>query len=314
MYKLTNDTKISLPIAVWLAHDSYDYDDRENVISVTSLLKPTRMIVLGKKFVGESKTVDIENLIASSMGTALHDSVEFAWRHEDTVAKTLSRLGYENPKRILGSIQFEKRSEMEFGHWIVSGKFDIVFAGFPMDVKSTTVYGWIYDSNAFEHKFQLSAYKKLNPDIITKDVGYIEYIFTDWSKQKARADRQYPQSRVATKEVELFTDEEITKLIEDKLHDIDEQLLLSEPELRDCSNEELWATPDTWKYYAKPTAKRATKNFDNPEEAQQRMVKDGNKGKIEFVAGTVKRCKYCQYTEICSQYKRMKEEGRNIDE
>ena len=43
-FKYTNKDNISLPLAVWLMHDSYDYDKRENVISATSLLKPTRAL------------------------------------------------------------------------------------------------------------------------------------------------------------------------------------------------------------------------------------------------------------------------------
>lgn len=311
MFKLTNETKISLPIAVWLAHDSYDYDDRPNVISMTSLLKPTRMIVLGMKFAGEDKTVDVENLIASSMGTALHDSVEFAWKDKKKAVETLERLGYKSGEKIYDSIQFEKRSEMKFGKWIVSGKFDIAFAGYVQDVKSTTVWGWMNGSNEFEHKFQLSGYKLLNPDIITKEVGYIEYIFTDWSKMESLRNRQYPQSRVATKEVQLFTDTEMVELIETKLDDVERQLELKEPELTDCTEEELWATKDVWKYYKNPAStRRATKNFDNESDAHARFIQDGSVGFVKMVAGEAKRCKYCNFTEVCSQYKRLKKEGR----
>lgn len=314
MFHLENKTKISLPIAVWLAHDSYDYDDRKNVISMTGLLKPTRMVVLGMKFAGESKTVDVENLIASSMGTALHDNVEYAWKDKKKAIETLARLGYKEGESIFNNITFEKRSEIKVGKWIISGKFDIVFAGYVQDVKSTTVWAWMNDSNKYEHQFQLSGYKLLNPDLITKDKGYIEYIFTDWSKMEALRNRQYPQSRVATKEVDLFSDEQMLELIETKIDDIEEQLELTEPELRDCTDEELWATADTWKYYKNPNStKRATKNFDNPIDANTRMAQDGNVGIVKLVAGEAKRCKYCNFTEICSQYKKLKKEGRVND-
>jgi len=311
MNKLTNESKITLPIAVWLAHDSYDYDDRKNLISVTSLLKPTRMIVLGRKFTDTSKTIDVENLIASSMGTALHDSVEFSWKDRDKAIETLARLGYIEGAAIFDNITFEKRSEMVFGDYIISGKFDIVFAGFVQDIKSTTVWAWMNDSNEFEHKFQLSAYKLLNPDIITEDIGYIEYIFTDWSKAEARRNRQYPQSRVATKEVHLFSEEEMVELIERKLHHVTEQMQLNEPEIEYCTDDELWSTKDTWKYYKNPAStRRATKNYDNIDDAHAHFVKDNSKGVVKHFPAEAKRCKYCNFTEICSQYKQLKEEGR----
>ena len=34
-FKYTNKDNVSLPLAVWLMHDDYDYDKRENVISAT---------------------------------------------------------------------------------------------------------------------------------------------------------------------------------------------------------------------------------------------------------------------------------------
>jgi len=311
MNKLTNNNGISLPIAVWLAHDTYDYDDRPNLISVTGLLKPTRQIVLGRKFSDASKDIDVEVLIASSMGTALHDSVEVAWKDRETTIKTLGRLGYKNGAKIFDSIIFEKRSELELFGFIVSGKFDISFAGYVQDVKSTTVYAWMNDSNEFEHKFQLSAYKLLNPDIITKDVGYIEYIFTDWSKAEARRNRQYPQSRVATKEVQLFTKEEMLELIEQKLYEVVENEKLDEPNVIQCSEDDLWATKDVWKYYKNPESRRrATKVFDNESEANQRLSNDNNVGVVVRFMSEAKRCKYCNYTDVCSQYAQLKKDGR----
>ena len=35
-FKYTNKDNISLPLAVWLMHDSYDYDKRDNVIRLKS--------------------------------------------------------------------------------------------------------------------------------------------------------------------------------------------------------------------------------------------------------------------------------------
>jgi hypothetical protein len=47
--QLTNDQKIGLSMAVFLATDNYDYDPRPNCISATGLLKPPRQVVLSKR-------------------------------------------------------------------------------------------------------------------------------------------------------------------------------------------------------------------------------------------------------------------------
>ena len=46
---ITNNHGISLPLAVWLLHDDYDYVKDENYISATSLLKSTKQIILSKR-------------------------------------------------------------------------------------------------------------------------------------------------------------------------------------------------------------------------------------------------------------------------
>ena len=49
MKKVTNKLGLSLPIAVWCLMDNYNYDERPNSISTTTLLKPIQQIYLGKK-------------------------------------------------------------------------------------------------------------------------------------------------------------------------------------------------------------------------------------------------------------------------
>ena len=92
-YKYTNPYGISLPLAVWLMHDDYDYDDRPNVISATSLLKPTRALVLSYQNKGLDKEVDIMSLVPSRMGSAIHAIAEQAWTDRGNVSKAMSALG-----------------------------------------------------------------------------------------------------------------------------------------------------------------------------------------------------------------------------
>ena len=64
--RYTNQFNISLPLAVFLATDDYDYEP--NVISVTSLLKPVRQLVLSKRVKPDEALVDISGLVSARMG------------------------------------------------------------------------------------------------------------------------------------------------------------------------------------------------------------------------------------------------------
>ena len=95
-FKYTNKDNISLPLAVWLMHDSYDYDKRENVISATSLLKPTRALTSIQQNKGLDKTVDIMNLVSARMGSAIHAIAEEAWIDRDNITRALETLQMSN--------------------------------------------------------------------------------------------------------------------------------------------------------------------------------------------------------------------------
>ena len=49
MNRMSNNAGIDLAAALWLAHDDYDYVDKPNYISVTTLIKPIRQIILGMR-------------------------------------------------------------------------------------------------------------------------------------------------------------------------------------------------------------------------------------------------------------------------
>jgi hypothetical protein len=173
-----------------------------------------------------------------------------------------------------------------------------------MDIKSTSVWTYMFGSNDDKYIKQMSIYKWLNSDKIKKPTGIIHFIFTDWSKQKAYQDRQYPQQRVLSKEYTLMTLEETEEFIKSKLKEIDKALEMYNKtgKLPICSDEELWKDPDMWKYYKKKSANRATKIYYTEEEAYQRLTLEGQ-GEVRFFKGEPKRCNYCNVREYCDQYK-----------
>ena len=57
---------------------------------------------------------------------------------------------------------------------------------------------------------------------------------------------------------------------------------------------------------------RATKNYDTLDEAQIRLITDGNVGTVVTVPGEVKACRYCEVSDICEQAKNLIQQGRLV--
>lgn len=316
--KITNNSNIPLGLAVWLLHDEYDYNADPRYLSVTTLMKPLKQIILAKRVPKESRTMDVSELVAARMGTALHDSIERSWTQGHD--RALRLLGYPESIRKLvlinptkeqlaateGAIPvyLENRAFKEVGDWTVGGKYDLVAEGIPQDNKSTSAYTWLYGTRDDEHILQLSLYKWLNPEIITEDYGQINYIFTDWAKAQAAANPKYPQSRLECKQLDLKSPAEMQKWVEAKLALISKFWDAPESAMPNCTDEELWRSEPKYKYYSNPEAAqkggRSTKNFDSLAEAHSFKASKGV-GVVITIVGEPKRCGYCAAFDVCKQ-------------
>ena len=320
----TNKNNVSLALAVFLMYDNYEYDERPNSISATGLIKPLRQLVLSKQNPALLKTVDIADLVATRMGSAIHKGCEDAWTDPENVKNALKVLGASeeainniriNPPYVKPGetpVYVEQRAEKEIIDFVISGKYDLVLDGTLNDYKSTSVWTYIFDSNADSYVKQGSIYKWLSPDKITSDYININYIFTDWSAAKARMDtKSYPQIKTLTKQYPLWSTEETENWIMNKIEHYKVLANAPQEELPQCTDEELWATEETFKYYKNPNKlDRSTKNFKTMDEALVRKSADGDVGIIKTVPGEVKACRYCPVIGICTQAETMLAEGR----
>ncbi len=319
MRKFTNNEQIPLALAVFLAQDNYDHE--EDVISATTLLKPVRQVVLAKRVPQEDALVDIAGLVASRMGSALHDAIEQSWLGD--VSATLTALGY--PKRVaervkvnplkeeLGNcipVYMEQRAYRDIEGFRVSGKFDFIGEGSVQDFKSTSVYTYMNQTNAVKYPLQGSIYRWLNPDIITEDFMFIHYLFTDWSSAKAKSEQGYPRSRVLSQRYNLLSLEQTEQYIRTRLQLIRKYMDAPEESIPECTDEDLWRKETIWKYYKDPNKlARSTKNFTNKAEAFARFAEDGSSGAVREVKGTVGACKYCPAFTVCTQKDRLIADG-----
>ena len=319
-----NTTNVPLVLAVWLANDSYDYDPRNNLVSTTGLLKPIRQSILASRI--KEANVELSMLTSSRIGSAIHDSIERAWHNPEAVKKGLKACGY--PNRVIDSIvinpdpstlteddlpvYLEQRAEKEFKGFIVSGKFDIVINGMLGDIKNTSVFTYMNQTNAEKYILQGSIYRWLNPEIITDDYMEIYHQFTDWSALDAQTkkDKGYPPTKLMSVKYRLLSLQETERFISNQLDKLSKLSSLPQSELPLCTDEELWMDPPTYKYYSDPSkTTRSTKNFDNPAEANLHLANAG-KGIVLEVRGKAKACRYCNAAPICTQYEQLQLEGK----
>jgi hypothetical protein len=312
MTTYANTSAVPLSLAVFLATDGYDHDS--STISATALMKPLRQIILGNRMPEGDASVDLIQMVPSRMGSAIHDGIERAWLHNHAVA--LKSLGYPDKviDRVLINpepedlyedcipIYMEQRAHKQVGKYVVSGKFDFVGDGRVEDFKSTGVFTAINHTNDDKHTLQLSLYRWLNPEIITKDDGVIQFIFTDWSSARARTEAKYPPQRIQQRILPLKSVAETERYVINKLALIDKHELTPEADLPLCTDEDLWRSAPVFKYYKNPEKlARSTKNFDTKPEAYIRMAEEGGKGIVLEKPGQVMACKYCNAFALCSQ-------------
>lgn len=312
--KYTNQHGISLPIAVWLLYDDYDYVNEPNYISATTLLAPLKQYILSKRIPPEERQHDVYDFMAASLGNAIHAGIEKAWK--EAGPQLMKKLGY--PDHVCDKIVvnpdeewlklnpgyhpvwIEQRAYKELDGWLIGGKKDMIIDYRLFDNKSTSVWTYILGSNEQAYTEQGSILRWLEPEKIQDEFIYINYIFTDW--QKAMINRAgYPQTRTFEKPYPLMPIDKTEEWIRTKLAQITKYRTAKEEDMPRCSDEDLWRSAPQFKYYADPSKLgRATKNFDNLADANKMLAEKG-KGIVITKPGEVKRCQYCPAAPICKQ-------------
>lgn len=310
----SNVNGLELSMAVFLAHNDYDGDSPDDkTISVTSLLKSTRQIVLTKRLSGDLVS-DVYNFVASRMGSSWHLAIEQALT-SDKLKDTLISLGYpprvvelvivnptkeylkDNPDAI--TIYTENRVEKVVNGWIISGKYDQVIDGVLEDNKQTKTFSYNSETKKEDYILQGSMYRYLNPDIITADYMRINFNFPNWEKYMSKKDG-YPHSQLMSQVLKLKSTKFVEQFIISKTNEINKYIDSEEGVLPFCTPRELWQKPTVYQYFSNPNNKTSTKNFDNAFDANTYLREKG-KGVIIEKLGEVMACKYCSAFNLCSQ-------------
>ena len=280
----TNRYNLPEELISWIKTDEYDYEP--GVISATTLLKPARAYAL-KKNNFDKLEVDLTNIVASRIGTVIHDS--------------LANCVEINEER--GDFK-EKRFYVQVLGRKISGKIDLFFNNTVKDYKTTNVYKYL-KKDFKDYIIQLSIYRYIlvKNGFNVNDFGCIYFFFNDWSKKDLNKDG-YPQSKILQQKLQLMSINDTEKFIIDRLNEFDSALL----KLPECTSEQLWQTETTYAVMKNLDAARAIRVFATKHEAEQ--FNDGKLNVIVERKGMAKRCEYCSVYPICQQCQKMIAENR----
>nr|DAV68813.1 MAG TPA: protein of unknown function DUF3799 [Caudoviricetes sp.] len=319
-----NQTNLPLPLAIWLATDEYQYAKYANEISTTTLLKSPRYIIGSRRAMypeqfpeelrPESTTEiiipDIQEKIASRMGTAMHSSLEHAWTHN--YAEAMRSLGIHqntidkiviNPETVNKDqipVYLEQRAYRELEGFTISGQFDIIVDGELHDLKTTSTYSWTSGCNDEKYIMQGSIYRWLNPELITADTITINFIFTDWRKLDSITNPNYPPAKCFFKQYKLWSLADTEAWLRNKLKTLHKYWNSPLEQIPCCTEKDLFSKASTFKYFKTgyEEGKRATKNFDTMNEALAFRAKNGYQGDVIEFKPEPFMCPYCNPAEV----------------
>lgn len=314
--KITNNQ--NLPDAIVKAVSSekwYGGNNEDRDYSITGLLNTPRIHYLTKRHYNDIVS-DCSEMIWMLLGSAMHLVLENANSDsQDHVVEKRFRYKTSTGKIITGGIDTINIKERLIEDW-----------------KFTSVYTWIYrnrngNGRLQDYTKQLNMYRFLAEKAgISIDKLKINMIFRDWSKSKAKYEKDYP-NHVETLDIDVWGLDATEAFIEERVAEFELYKDTPDDELPICTPEERWQSQTTWAV-RKLKNKTASKVLFSYSKAKEWLVQECteqafkktkmNSGDefdkeyaklfkeftIEQRAGESIRCSqgYCSCREFCSYY------------
>lgn len=276
--------KFNLPAPLVAAVSRHPRERVAKRISVTELISPPQIRALTIKH--EHQIVDeAGDRIWALLGTLLHGALEV---HAQGLKNLIS----------------EGKLTTTVNGWEVVGHYDLsemlLDGELLTDYKLTSVWS-VREGVKAEWEAQTNLYAEL-----LRRAGrwvnaiQIVAIGRDWSKMKAQFDRTYPQQQVAVLSVPVWTPEQASDYLEERVRLHQEAAKGNWPE---CTPEERWAKPTQYALM-KTGQKKAVKLYDTKEGAERHVAKGQY---VQERPGSSTRCEsYCSVNFVCKQYAAMK--------
>ena len=194
------------------------------------------------------------------------------------------------------------------------------------DLKTGTTWDWIFRAEKIKtwreqlepYKFGIETYgfEMIKTDPVTGQKttqfvkhkvkkAYILLWMKDWQAGKQAQDPNYPENDMMVLEISLADVNVIKSRIKARL--ILHALYQDDPQSYNCTTEERWSKETKYAVYSEPSSKRATKVFDNEQEAKDFVAELSKKfpmASYETRVGLPTRClNYCSVANFCNQYR-----------
>ncbi len=290
------------PLRAAFEEYSGSYTNMASDYSVTTLLMPPRIVQLERRYqdILDDRPIDIESMIKSFAGTAIHDKLErMLWRH---ISKNPAA-GYLIEKRLWDRICGKK----------ISGKFDVLLKDHLFDWKTTSVWKKVYaDHSAWEQQLNIYAYMLGLCGVKVNKLTIIAW-YSDFDKHKVNSDK-YPATPIEAIPIKLWAEPAQKDFLEARIRLHDTAEALPDNELPECTKEDTWEKQTTFAIYKLTKAgefgKRASRVVDSHGEANKWIKWKGLKsGEFKIIKrpGARTRCvEWCKVAEFCNQYKEYK--------
>lgn len=300
----TNNHNVPFETALFAAYHSTLYSGgkpRVGKLSTTTLIGPLRKAIYGMLQPESTEPQDVNFLLASAKGTAMHQGM--------TNALTAYGSGYV----------CEQRIETEVDGWKISGEFDILTPDKQIkDLKFVSNYNLkklqedmlilqpgmsleeMYEQTPtyFKYQAQLSVYYYLLNDPEVKPYASILFMLnngSDMGKFKVDSEVTFP----------LWPREATQEFIENRVAIIKQHL--ADGTLPLCSDAERGFSPAEYKLQrVSPTNGQLStvrgSKFDNYTKFREFVVAKGKLGDVEQITEAKHTlCNYCNYSSICTQ-------------
>lgn len=302
--EFTNNHGVPFETAIFAGYHSTLYSGgapRVGKLSTTTLIGPLRKAIYGMLQPESTEPQDVNFLLASAKGTAMHQGM--------TNALTAYGSGYV----------CEQRIETEVDGWKISGEFDILTPDKQIkDLKFVSNYNLkklqenmlilqpgmsleeMYEQTPtyFKYQAQLSVYYYLLNDPEVKPYASIIFMInngSDMGKFKVDSEVTFP----------LWPREATQEFIENRVAIIKQHL--ADGTLPLCSDAERGYSPAEYKLQrVSPTNGQLTtvrgSKFDNYTKFREFVVAKGKLGDVEQITeAKYTLCNYCNYSSICTQ-------------
>ena len=269
---------------------SKEYTYRDKRYSITSLLEPSRIIALKRRYNNQIKQ-DITDCIFMLLGTKTHFELENIELKENEFVEDHLEYTFENGYTLSGIIDHYDDEYLD-------------------DYKTCKAFALIYKSDyeKWKKQLQMGAYLAYKKDGKWRKKGRIIALIKDWNRLESQTKSGYPKFACQVVKFNLGTPEQVEKMILKLFDNVIKLEQMTDDELPLCTADERYNKGTTWAVKKKKN-KRASKVHCSEEEAKkhlENLEKDyPGQYEIEKREGENTRCEfYCSVNRFCDFWRK----------